>query len=403
MELFRNANYDFLRWKWVVIGFSLVLSLAGMLSLILKGGPVYGIDFRGGTLVYLKFQQQPPIEELRQALKARGMGESTIQRYGAERDHEVMIGLEQKGQSDQSIDAGKQLIVDTLRQTFAGQQADKADLNNIGRDALSTLLMEKANLGEQSAADLANAIIAKRTQQSGLLDGLGDLKGLPGVSPQVEQALASNTYFAPYAVRNTEVVGPKVGGDLRRQALYATLYALGGMLIYIAFRFEWVYGVAAVVATFHDAIITIGFFSLFNKEISLTVVAALLTLVGYSTNDTIVVFDRIRENLKLLRREKLADIVNRSINQTLSRTILTSGLTFLTVLTLFLWGGEVLHGFAFALVVGILIGTYSSIAIASPIVVVWQQWYDARKNRGRVITLEKERAPKPKVGARVKA
>jgi preprotein translocase subunit SecF len=403
MELFRNANYDFLRWKWVFIGLSLLLSVAGMISLIARGGPLYGIDFRGGTLVYVKFQQQPPLDQLRQALKARGLGESTIQAYGPERDHEVIIGLEQKGQGGQSIDAGKQLILDTLRLTFAGQEGQKTDLNNIGREALAGLLMEKAGMGDQTAGALANAMVAKRTQQSGLLNGAGDWRGLPGMTPQAERALAANAYFAPYALRNTEVVGPKVGGDLRRQALYATLYALGGMLIYIAFRFEWVYGVAAVVATFHDAIITIGFFSLFQKELSLTVVAALLTLVGYSTNDTIVVFDRIRENLKLLRREKLADIVNRSINQTLSRTILTSGLTFLTVLSLFLWGGEVLHGFAFALVVGILIGTYSSIAIAAPIVVVWQQWYETRKNRGRVITLDRDRAQRPKVGARVKA
>jgi preprotein translocase subunit SecF len=200
------------------------------------------------------------------------------------------------------------------------------------------------------------------------------------------------------------MVGPKVGGDLRQQALYATLYALAGMLVYIAFRFEWVYGVAAVVATFHDVIITIGFFSLFKMEITLTVVAALLTLVGYSVNDTIVVFDRIRENLKLMRRESLRNIVNRSINQTLSRTILTSGLTFLTVLSLFMFGGEVLRGFAFALVVGIVIGTYSSIAIASPIVVVWQEWYESRRTRGRVIALEKDRTrERPKVGARMKA
>ena len=169
--------------------------------------------------------------------------------------------------------------------------------------------------------------------------------------------------MAPYAVRSAEFVGPKVGAALRRQALYATFYALAGMLIYIAFRFEWVYGVAAVIATLHDVIITIGFLSLFDIEICLTVVAALLTLVGFSVNDTIVVFDRVRENLRLLRREGFAQIVNRSLNQTLSRTVITSGLTFLTVLSLFLFGGAVLHGFAFVLVIGVLVGTYSSIGI----------------------------------------
>jgi len=171
-----------------------------------------------------------------------------------------------------------------------------------------------------------------------------------------------------------------VGQQLRHQALYATLYSLVGMLVYLWFRFELIYGVAAVVAVFHDTLITIGFFSIFDKEISLTVIAAILTLIGYSMNDTIVVFDRIRENLRMTRREPLAQLVNRSINQTLSRTVLTSGLTFLTVLSLYIFGGEVLRGFSFALVVGILIGTYSSIAIASPMLVAYQDW---RTQRGK--------------------
>jgi preprotein translocase subunit SecF len=159
---------------------------------------------------------------------------------------------------------------------------------------------------------------------------------------------------------------------------------MAGMLVYLWFRFELIYGVAAVVAVLHDTLITVGAFSLMNKEISLTVVAAILTLTGYSMNDTIVIFDRIRENIKLMRRESLAEIVNRSINQTLSRTILTSGLTFLTVLSLYLFGGEVLHGFSFALVVGILIGTYSSIAVAAPMLVAYQDWRAQRSGRGPV-------------------
>jgi preprotein translocase subunit SecF len=162
------------------------------------------------------------------------------------------------------------------------------------------------------------------------------------------------------------------------------------MLVYIAFRFEWIYGVAAVVACFHDTIITIGLFSIFNKEITLTVIAALLTLVGYSMNDTIVIFDRIRENIKLLRREPLESLINKSVNQTLSRTVMTSGLTFLTVIALFLFGGPVLHGFSFALVVGIIIGTYSSVFVASPIVLFWHNWTDSRKRTAPVPA-----APKP--------
>jgi len=196
----------------------------------------------------------------------------------------------------------------------------------------------------------------------------------------VVASLSDGFFLSDFGVRNVEIVGPQVGSQLRRQALLATAYSLAGMLVYLGFRFEWIYGVAAVVTVFHDTLITVGAFSLTNTDISLTVIAAILTLIGYSNNDTIVVFDRIRENIKLMRREKLSDIVNRSINQTLSRTILTAGLTFLTVLALYLFGGEVLHGFSLALVIGILIGTYSSIAIAAPILVAYQDW---RMEKGR--------------------
>jgi len=191
--------------------------------------------------------------------------------------------------------------------------------------------------------------------------------------------LKQETYLAPYHVLQTQMVGPKVGAELRNKAVYATLYALAGMLVYIAFRFEWIYGLGAVIAVFHDTLITIGLFSIFHEEISMTVIAALLTLVGYSMNDTIVIFDRIRENIKLLRREPLESLMNKSINQTLGRTVMTSGLTFLTALALFLFGGPVLHGFSFALVCGIIVGTYSSVFIACPIVLFWHNYADKRR------------------------
>lgn len=200
----------------------------------------------------------------------------------------------------------------------------------------------------------------------------------------VENALSANYHDSAFTVEQVDIVGPTAGKALQKQAGWATVYSLLGMLIYLWFRFELIYGVAAVVAVFHDALITIGAFSLSNQEITLTVIAAILTLIGYSMNDTIVVFDRIRENLALSRRESLHDLVNRSINQTLSRTVIASGLTFLTVLSLLLFGGEVLHGFSFALVVGILIGTYSSIAIAAPMLVAYQEW---RTKRGKAVNL----------------
>jgi preprotein translocase subunit SecF len=209
---------------------------------------------------------------------------------------------------------------------------------------------------------------------------------------QVVSALHEH-YGNPFDDKGIKVdsVGATVGHQLEMQALRAVGWSMLGMLVYLWFRFQLIYGVAAVVACFHDTLITVGAFALFNKEISLTVIAAILTLVGYSMNDTIVVFDRIRENLRLSRREPLPDVVNRSINQTLSRTVLTSGLTFLTVLSLFIFGGEVLNGFSFALVVGILIGTYSSIAVAAPMLVAWQQW---RAGKGKAAALPAARRSK---------
>ena len=222
---------------------------------------------------------------------------------------------------------------------------------------------------------LAQRLLAARdTEHSGILTSFDQLKNVDGATPAVVSTLNSGFVLGNFAIRNVEVVGPKVGAQLRRQAFFATLYALAGMLVYIAFRFEWVYGIAAVIAVFHDVLITLGFFSLFHYEISLTVIAALLTLVGYSMNDTIVIFDRVREDLRLMRKDSFPDVVNKAINQTLSRTILTSGLTFLTVLVLFLLGGEVLRAFSFAMVVGVVVGTYSSFGIAAPIVVWWTKY-----------------------------
>src|SRR5205823_8290364 len=221
--------------------------------------------------------------------------------------------------------------------------------------------------------------------RSWVISSLDQLSTVPGVNANIVNILKQECYLAPFSVRQVEVVGPKVANDLKKQAVQATLFALGGMLVYIWFRFEWIYGVGAVLAVFHVTIITIGFFSMFDKEISLTVIAALLTLVGYSMNDTIVIFDRIRENLKIYRRESLESLINKSVNQTLSRTILTSGLTFVTVMALYLFGGAVLHGFSFALVVGIIIGTYSSVFIASPIVLFWHNFADVRKKRPAAI------------------
>jgi preprotein translocase subunit SecF len=373
MELFKKTNFDFLGNKWPFIGLSLVLTAAGLISIGMKGMR-YGIDFKGGAQMWLRFSQEPPVQQIRSALESKMPGEISVQQVTGK--PEVLIGTEIKDEKE--LNANRQQIEETLRGMF-GDTGGKIDLNNASSSELADrirgpLQQAAVPLSEQELQDLCTEINTYRKDHGGILRSVDELSGVKGVTPKVVEILKANVALGPFTILSTEVVGPKIGAELRRQAVMATLYALAGMLVYIAFRFEWIYGVAAVVAVFHDTVITIGLFSLFNKPISLTVVAALLTLVGYSMNDTIVVFDRIRENLKMSRRESLVNIINQSINQTLSRTVLTSGLTLLTALALWLFGGDVLNGFSFALVMGILVGTYSSVFVASPILVFWQNF-----------------------------
>ena len=401
MELFRNVNIDWLGKKWYLLTFSLIFSVAGLASMFFWHGVPLGVDFKGGTLVYVKFTESPSEDAIRAAAARAGLKDARIQRYGDPANNEVLIGLEQRATSEAALDAGKNAIVAALQPADAPK--DKKDLNNAGfasiRDALITADPLQNGGNETAYGDIARAIVDTRDKvKGGVLRSADDLKGV--VPDQVLSYLKQAYYTPNFAVRNVEIVGPQVGEQLRSRALWAIGLSLVGMLVYLWFRFELVYGVAAVVAVFHDTLITVGAFSLLNKEISLTVVAAILTLTGYSMNDTIVVFDRIRENVKLMRRESFAEIVNRSINQTLSRTILTSGLTFLTVLSLYLFGGEVLHGFSFALVVGILIGTYSSIAVAAPMLVAYMDWRARKSGRGPVaVTSEEGKRQKVRVKA----
>jgi preprotein translocase subunit SecF len=278
-------------------------------------------------------------------------------------------------------------VVSALNQAF-NPNTGKLDFNSATAADLADRLRDPitragVSLSEEQLRSVATAVTDYRDKEkSGLITNLDELSKVPGVTPQIVNVLKQETVPGSFAVRNVEVVGPRIGADLRQQAVWVVLAALGAMLVYIAFRFEWIYGVAAVIAVFHDTIITIGLLSIFNKKIDLTVIAALLTLVGYSMNDTIVTFDRIRENLRLQRRGTFPEIVNASINQTLSRTVLTSGLTLLTALSLLFFGGQVLNGFSFALVVGIIVGTYSSIFVASPILVFWRDFAEQRKRKG---------------------
>ncbi len=320
MEFFRSPNVDWLGWKWYFLAFSLIFSVAGVSSMV--------------------WHWEHPVGNLRSP---------------------VPLSVDFRGGTQVLVQFPGTPDLTRIRQATVAAGIRDAGVVNYDIPSRHEVLISLPEVNQEAALDVGRQ--------------------------QIQSALSAQfgSAFDPRRdIRNVQVVGPTVGRQLEKQAGLATLYSMLGMLVYLWFRFQLIYGVAAVVACFHDTLITVGFFALTGQEISLTVIAAILTLVGYSMNDTIVVFDRIRENLRLNRKESLPDVVNRSINQTLSRTVLTSGLTFLTVLSLYLFGGRVLHGFSFALVVGILIGTYSSIAIASPMLVAWQQW---RMSRGKTAPL----------------
>jgi preprotein translocase subunit SecF len=383
MELFRQTNIDFLGKKWFFIGLSLALTAAGFASWIAKGGLKYGIDFTGGADITVQFGMKPPVDKIRSVISARIPGEISVQEITGK--NQVVIGTGLK--SDQELLNVRRVVGETLAATFA-EHSGKLDFNNSSAQTIFERLRDPfpaagISLSDEQLLDLTKAMTDLRNSpaHAGVLAGLNDLASVPGVTPAMLKVIGAECSFAQYNIVAVESIGPKIGAELRNKAVLATLYALGGMLVYIAFRFEWIYGLAAVVATFHDVLITLGLFSLFNKEISLNVVAALLTLVGYSMNDTIVVFDRIRETVKQGRRGSFEGVVNESVNRTLSRTVLTSGLTFISAIALLLFGGQVLHGFSFALVCGIIVGTYSSIFVASPILIFWRNFAE---KRGRV-------------------
>lgn len=327
IQVFQNVNLDWLSKRRIFIGISVLLMLAGLGSAVARqlsaGGTEpfnLGVDFKGGTVVTTRFNQPTTSEAIRQSLVSNGVADSVIQPV-TDKPNTFLIKLPLAGAGSEQSQA----------EVEQGREQVRAALNSFG-------LEKKPNSSDSWA----------------------------------------------YEILGTDAVGAIAGAQLRNKAIAATLAALVGILIYIAFRFEWTYGAAAVIAVFHDVLVTLGFFSIFQWEISLTVIAALLTLVGFSVNDTIVVFDRIRENRRLHRRDSLYKITNDSINQTLSRTTITNGLVFLSVLAMVIFGGEVLRGFSLALTVGVIVGTYSSIAVASPIMVWWEQRVEAAERAALV-------------------
>lgn len=392
MEIFRQVSIDWLAKKWIFFGISWVLLAAGVVGYIIFGGLTWGIDFTGGTQITLKFNQTPDLDLIRKSLKPETVGASIIQRYDVPSENAVLVRMQTVFASGQDVQKGQREVQALLRQAFDPEHASTSlvDFNGVGYDALDKHLLglDPDNWKTQNKTSqeidshyqaVAQSVLNHRNAtRGGLVSSLDDLKNAPGVSVQDIDAVKKNFYAGPFAIKGVESLGAVVGSDLRRRAMFAVGLSFLGMLVYIGFRFKPIYGVGAIIALFHDLAITLGLFALTRKEISLTVIAALLTLVGYSVNDTIVVFDRVRENIRLMRKESLHNLLNLSINQTLSRTIMTSGMTFLSVFALYLFGGEVLKGFSFALTVGIIVGTYSSIAIASPIVDWWYRSSDQK-------------------------
>jgi len=306
MHIFTNPNFDFVKWKWHAIGLSWVVILIGAFVIWSKGMPK-GVEFSGGTIVIIKFDQTPNVDQIRAALPGGGAN-AVVQRYGEPAAKQVLIRVHSAGaESGASLSATADTVIAELT---------------------------KAGMGP-----IAGTCVA----------------GKPG-----------------NCIAGTEIVGPTVGKELEQRGLLATVFALAGILVYIALRFRLSFAVGAVVATIHDLLITVALLAIFKYELSLNVIAALLTITGYSMNDTIVIYDRVRENMRSMRRDNIASVVNAAVNQMLDRTMITAGLTLLSVIALFLFGGEVLKGFAFTMIVGIITGTYSSVFIAAAIVVIWQ-------------------------------
>src|SRR6185295_8979273 len=379
MQILHETHIDFMRYRrfWIVVSFILVA--VGVYSIFGPHRLNLGIDFAGGTQITLGFRRPPDIDRIRAIVEQTGFREPVIQRFGKVEENEVII---KTSVTEGSEEGSRTRVVSALSRAF-NQGKTGLDLNQVESDALAQFLMRAdpdrvAPRGPEAALAHYTAItdaIKKERQKHGSFTSMDRIARVPGVSPAAVAALQRGTHLGAFAVLGVENVGPQVGKELRNQGFWAVILSLLAMLVYIWFRFELRFGIGAVMASLHDVMVTLGLFTLFGYEFNLTTIAAFLTLVGYSTNDTVVIFDRVRENMRKSRRKPLIEVMNESINETLSRTIMTGGLTFLTVLALLILGGDVLRGFAFVMTVGIITGTYSSIYVASPFALLWEHLF----------------------------
>ncbi|HET6373680.1 MAG TPA: protein translocase subunit SecF [Candidatus Polarisedimenticolia bacterium] len=386
MELFRKTQIDFLGPKWYFITVSVIAIAISAISLLTRG-LTYGIDFRGGADVVLRFVEDPAIDEVRSALEHGSFGGAQIQKLRLPEDptaHDLLVRVPPQGGNDETPGEEKDvsgLVLAALRSGLAAKTAaeGKLDLNLSGAVEIKKALLD-SHPGQESMASAAASLIADyRNANGGLLKSVDEAVSISGVPAEAVSWLRANAVVGGYTIRSVDYVGPSVGKELKSKATYAIIGSLFAMLAYIWFRFERLsFGVSAILTLAHDALLALGAVSLTGKEFDLTVLAAILTIVGYSVNDTIVIFDRVRENLSHRRTGDLQKLFNESINQTLGRTILTSLLVLMVVLTLWLFGGSRLNPFSFTLLVGVISGTYSTIYISAPIV-IWMEQLKAKR------------------------
>ncbi|MCP4152252.1 MAG: protein translocase subunit SecF [bacterium] len=383
MKIFKKEpNFNFMKNRLYAFIISGLVILAGI-GLFLTRSFNLGIDFTGGTMIEVSFKEKVAIDDLRAKLKAVGLGKSTIQRIANQDKFFIKTfkefdteGEENKTEEHSGFTA---LIKEALMSAEEKAAAkDKVDLNDASEKVIMDFLA-KNGVPDEDAKDSAQKLIGLTTENTkGLISNFSEIEGLD-LKKRVLSILKEKAVLGSFIFLSTETVGPQVGHDMQGKATRAAIYAMIGMLIYIGFRFKFIYGFAAVITLLHDVLVTLSFILLFNVEVSLPVVAGILTLVGYSLNDTIVIFDRVRDNVKLMKKETATLILDRSINQTISRTIVTSGTTLCTVLALFFFGGEVIHSFSFTLMVGVIIGTYSSIFQSCAWLKIWEKHFIGKK------------------------
>ncbi|MCD6471865.1 protein translocase subunit SecF [Candidatus Aerophobetes bacterium] len=374
MQFFGKTNIDFIGLRKVAFVISGIAICIGIISLALKGGPKLGLDFTGGIEVHFKFNEFTPISRVRAGLSKIGLGNAVIQSYGKKDENLVLVRF---GVEEISKNIASEIVAYREKNgkfTTLEELKDIRGINSIGYENLVKFITINP-----SQKDKININQIKEDSLAPLLQQITSQK----MSAKIEKAVKEEFKERKNAfiVRSINLIGPKISEELRKGALLAIAFSLVGMLIYISWRFKLRFAVGAVVALTHDVFISVGALSLCNFEFNLTVIAALLTIIGYSLNDTIVIYDRIRENFKTYRKKRFPykKVFNLSINQSLSRTVITSLTTFVVVLALFLWGGAAIHGFAFALLVGVIVGTYSSSFVATPVVYTWGE--DKTKRR----------------------